>query len=79
MLTKLFGGGKVIEKIADIIDDVYTSEEERLDKKVALERIQARLQEKQLEINKIEASGNFMQRSWRPFLAWSCSTGCRKL
>lgn len=73
MLGKLLGGGKVVEQIGNIIDDVYTSEEEKLDKKIALERIQAKLKEKQIVLNTVEAKGNILQRSWRPLIGMSCA------
>lgn len=74
MLDKLFGGGAV-KAVGKIIDEVYTSKEEAEQIKLEFAKVQARIQEKQLSINAIEARGNFMQRSWRPFLAWSCCLG----
>jgi hypothetical protein len=33
------------------------------------------LQTAQVELNKIEAQGNWFQRGWRPFLGWICGLG----
>lgn len=78
MLGKLLGGGS-IKAIGDIVDDLYTSDEERNDAKVKLEEIQAKLKAKQMDINFADASSKtgglsgFMQRAWRPLIGMSCA------
>lgn len=78
MLGKLLGGGS-IKAIGDIVDDLYTSDEERNDAKIKLEEIQAKLKAKQMDINFADASSKaggisgFMQRSWRPLIGMSCA------
>jgi hypothetical protein len=70
MLDKIFGGG-TIKEVAGLIDDVFTSDEEKANAKIAIEKIQARLKEKQLEINKAEASHrSLFVAGWRPCLGW---------
>ena len=78
MLGKLLGGG-TIKAVGDIVDDLYTSEEERNEAKIKLEEIQAKLKEKQMDINFADASSKagglsgFMQRAWRPLIGMSCA------
>lgn len=65
----------VIGEIGKVIDELFTSEEERLNAKNEIFKV---LQEQQLELQKLqteiivaEASGNWLQRSWRPILMLS--------
>jgi hypothetical protein len=62
----------VIGEIGKVIDNLFTSEEERLKAKNEIFKV---LQEQQLELQKLqteiivsEANGNWLQRSWRPIL-----------
>ena len=66
-----FTGG-VIKEVGKVIDNLFTSEEERLKAKNEVFKV---LQEQQLELHKLqteiilaEANGNWLQRSWRPIL-----------
>tara|TARA_R110002012_G_C11379714_1_gene583140 strand:- start:232 stop:645 length:414 start_codon:yes stop_codon:yes gene_type:complete len=78
MLGKLLGGGG-IKAIGDIVDDLYTSDEERNEAKIALEKLQSKLKEKQMDINLADARstagglGGFIQRIWRPLIGFSCA------
>ena len=70
-----FFGSSVIGDIGKIIDDLFTSDEER---DVAKNKILQVLKEKELELQKMqtdiiiaEAKGNWLQRSWRPILMLS--------
>lgn len=78
MLGKILGGGS-IKAIGDIVDDLYTSEEEKNEAKIKLEEIQAKLKSKQMDINFADASSKaggisgFMQRAWRPLIGMSCA------
>jgi hypothetical protein len=69
-----FSGG-VIKQIGDVIDDLFTSDEERANAKIkvleVLKQQQLELQKLQTEIIVAEASGNWLQRSWRPILMLS--------
>ena len=69
-----FSGGLVTE-VGKVIDNLFTSDEERLNAKNEVFRV---LQEQQLELQKLqteiilaEANGNWLQRSWRPILMLS--------
>lgn len=62
----------VIGEIGNVIDNLFTSEEERIKAKNEIFKV---LQEQQLELQKLqteiivsEANGNWLQRSWRPIL-----------
>jgi len=69
-----FSGG-VIKQIGDVIDNLFTSDEERANAKIkvleVLKEQQLELQKLQTEIIVAEASGNWLQRSWRPILMLS--------
>lgn len=67
-----FFGGNVIKDIGKVIDNLFTSEEERIRAKNEIFKV---IQEKELELQKMqtsiiiaEAQGNWLQRSWRPIL-----------
>jgi hypothetical protein len=70
-IFKWFTGG-LVKEIGNVIDKLFTSEEERLKAKNEIFKV---LQEQQLELQKLqteiivtEANGNWLQRSWRPIL-----------
>jgi hypothetical protein len=70
-----FFGSSVIGDIGKIIDDLFTSDEER---DAAKHKIISVLKEKELELQRMqtdiiiaEAKGNWLQRSWRPILMLS--------
>jgi len=70
MLDKLFGGD-TIKAVGNVIDDMHFSGEEKEKLKLQMKEIDAKLQEKQLDINKAEASHRSVFVSgWRPFLGW---------
>jgi|TARA_R110000765_G_scaffold16754_9_gene46695 hypothetical protein len=70
-----FFGANVIGDIGKVIDNLFTSDEERIQ---ARNKIMQVLKEKELELQKMqtdviiaEAKGNWIQRSWRPLLMLS--------
>tara|TARA_R110001592_G_scaffold60027_1_gene182496 strand:- start:8629 stop:9021 length:393 start_codon:yes stop_codon:yes gene_type:complete len=70
-IFKWFTGG-LVKEVGNVIDNLFTSEEERLKAKNEIFKV---LQEQQLELQKLqtevilaEAQGNWLQRSWRPIL-----------
>jgi hypothetical protein len=77
-LMDIFTGGTV-KAVGKIIDEVYTSEEEKENIKLELAKIEAKLKEKQLDINlsdsrsKAVGLSGFMQRAWRPLIGMSCA------
>ena len=75
VLGSLLGGGVAapIEAVGKIVDDLFTSEEEKLDKEEALLRLAQRPALVQAEINKIEAQHrSVFVAGWRPFIGWVC-------
>lgn len=69
-----FSGGLVTE-LGKVIDNLFTSDEERLNAKnevfKVLQEQKLKLQQLQTEIILAEANGNWLQRSWRPILMLS--------
>jgi len=66
-----FGTGLITE-VGKVIDDLFTSDEERIKAKnkvfKVLKEQQLELQRLQTEVIVAEANGNWLQRSWRPIL-----------
>ena len=70
MLGKIFGGD-TLKTVGGVIDDLHFSGEEKEKLKLQMKEIDAKLKEKQLDINKIEAGHRSVFVSgWRPFLGW---------
>lgn len=70
MLQNLLGGG-ALKTISNIVDEVYTSPEEREKIKLEFAKVEAKLKEKQLDVNKTEASHrSVFVAGWRPFIGW---------
>ena len=67
-----FFSTKVFKQVGDVVDNLFTSEEERLNARneifKVLQDAQLELQKMQTEIIVAEAKGNWLQRSWRPIL-----------
>ena len=70
-----FFGTKVFKQVGDVIDELFTNDEERIKAKNEIFKV---LKEKELELQKMqteiivaEAKGNRLQRSWRPVLMLS--------
>ncbi len=72
LLGGLLGGkGGALKTIAKVVDEIHTSDEEKLDKKILMQRIQQKLAEKQLDVNAKEASHrSIFVAGWRPFIGW---------
>jgi|TARA_Y100000361_G_scaffold33551_1_gene28138 hypothetical protein len=67
-----FFTGDVFKSISDLVDNLFTSDEERLEAKrkifEVLKTKELELQQLQTEVIVAEAKGNWLQRSWRPIL-----------
>lgn len=62
-----------IEAVGNVLDALFTSDKERLDKKAVMARIAQQPALVQGEINKIEASHkSIFVAGWRPFIGWVC-------
>ena len=70
VLGKIFGGD-TIKTISNVVDDLHFSGEEKEKLKLQMKEIEAKLKEKQLDINKVEAGHkSLFVAGWRPFLGW---------
>lgn len=81
-LDKLIGGGNIVKEVGEAVDNLFTSDEERLEKENELykarreyEYLEAKLIAEQniaqAEVNKAEAStGNVFIAGWRPAIGW---------
>ena len=62
-----------IEAVGNVLDALFTSDTERLDKKAVLARIAQQPSLVQGEISRIEASHkSVFVAGWRPFIGWVC-------
>lgn len=74
------GGGKSIaepvEAVGNVLDKLFTSDEEREQAKAVMEKLRQRPLELQVELNKLEAQhrSRFVA-GWRPFIGWVCGVG----
>ena len=77
LFDKIFSNtaGNIVKNVGNAFDQNFTSKEERLQKKNELiKSIQENLnsiREMQADIIKAEATGNWLQRSWRPVVMLS--------
>jgi len=74
--TALFGGGvaQPIEAVGKIIDELYTSDEEKLEKDILKQRLLQQPTMAQVELNKIEAQHrSVFVAGWRPAIGWVCA------
>lgn len=72
-LGKLLGSGAAqpIEAVGNVLDKLFTSEEEKLDKKALLLKLAQQPSLAQVELNKVEASHrSVLVAGWRPFIGW---------
>lgn len=77
-LSAIFGGAAAapIEAIGNVFDGLFTSDEERLDKKIMMERLRQNPGLAQTEINKVEAAHrSIFVAGGRPFMIWVCGFG----
>lgn len=80
ILSKIFGVGgdsvaKPIEAIGGVLDSLFTSDEERLDKEILMQRLSMKGSELQMAINQVEAQHrSTFVAGWRPFIGWVCGT-----
>lgn len=77
VLGSIFGGGvaQPIEAVGRILDNLFTSDEEKLSKEEALLRLAQRPGMAQAEINKVEAQHrSVFVAGWRPFIGWVCGS-----
>lgn len=74
MSALLLGG--IVEGVGKIIDDLHTSDKERMDAQIEVAKIEAGLKQGQIDVNKTEAQHQSVFVSgWRPFIGWVCGCG----
>ncbi|RME64972.1 MAG: hypothetical protein D6782_07250 [Alphaproteobacteria bacterium] len=65
-----------VSAIGNVLDGLFTSDEEKLDRQALLARIAQQPALAQAEINKIEAAHrSLFVAGWRPFIGWVCGVG----
>ena len=78
MIGKLFGSS-TIKAVGNIVDELYTSEEEKAAAKLAIKKVEADLKKRQMDINLADAQSKAggisgaIQRIWRPLIGFGCA------
>ena len=78
LLGNLFGGG-AIKAVGKIVDEVFTSEDEKNQAMIAIAKVEAELKKRQMDINLADAQSKAggisgaIQRIWRPLIGFSCA------
>ncbi len=69
-------GAPAVEAVGAVIDQLFTSDEERLDKKALLAQLAMNPGLAQVELNKVEAGHrSTFVAGWRPAIGWVCGAG----
>lgn len=65
--------GGAIDALGNVLDRLFTSDDERLTREEALTRLAQAPHLAQIELNKIEAAhASVFVAGWRPFIGWVC-------
>ncbi|MEY8194730.1 MAG: 3TM-type holin [Cycloclasticus sp.] len=65
------GAGDVIGAAGNALDQIFTSDDERAQAKLLMEKLKQHPAELQIELNKIEAAHkSIFVSGWRPFIGW---------
>ena len=78
ILGNLFGGA-AIKAVGKIVDEVFTSEDEKNQAMIAIAKVEAELKKRQMDINLADAQSKAggisgaIQRIWRPLIGFSCA------
>lgn len=78
LLSKLVGNSiaEPIQAITGLVDEVYTSKDEKLTHAEVMERIKQTPKLAQIELNSAEAKHRtWFVAGWRPSIGWVCSLG----
>ena len=81
IIGTLFGGGAggAIQAVTKVIDEIHTSDEERLNARNTIMKLEAELKKRQMHINLADAQSKaggvsgMIQRIWRPLIGFSCA------
>jgi hypothetical protein len=77
-LEKIVGGSAAqpIEAVGNVLDKLFTSDDERLARDEILQRLAQQPALAQVELNKIEAQHrSVFVAGWRPAIGWVCAAG----
>lgn len=77
-IGQAFVGGTTepVQAVGTVLDSLFTSDEERLDKKILIERLRQQPALAQVALNKVEAQHrSLFVAGWRPSLGWICAMG----
>ena len=77
-LSKIVGGGgtDAITAVGGVFDKLFTSEEEKLQAAIVMEKLRQQPAVLQMAVNQVEASNRSMfVAGWRPFIGWICGSG----
>lgn len=78
-LSGLFGGEAAaapITAVGNVLDSLFTSDEEKLDKQIIMQRLAQQPNLAQVELNKVEAGHrSIFVAGWRPAIGWVCAIG----
>lgn len=70
------GVGGAVDAVGNALDKLFTSDEERAQAEIVLEKLRQEPHILQAEINKIEAAHRTLfVAGWRPFIGWVCGLG----
>lgn len=78
LLGTIFGGGtsEAVNAVGSAFDKLFTSDDERANADIVLEKLRQNPHILQAEINKVEASHrSLLVAGWRPFIGWVCGIG----
>ena len=74
-LSKMFASSAAqpIEAVGNVLDKLFTSDDEKLDKNIIMARLAQEPGIAQVELNKVEAQHrSLFVAGWRPFVGWIC-------
>lgn len=78
ILETILGGSIAapIDAVGNALDKIFTSDQERVNARVMLEKIKQHPGELQVELNKVEAKHRtIFVAGWRPACGWICAAG----
>ena len=65
-----------VEAVGNVLDELFTSTEEKEQAKAVLEKLRQQPDVLQVELNKVEAGHrSVFVAGWRPFIGWVCGFG----
>lgn len=78
IFSKILGGPAIdaVSAVGNVVDQLFTSDEERVQADILMAKIRQKPQILQAEINRVEASHrSLFVAGWRPFIGWVCGLG----